>query len=61
MGDLITAVNIGGGTYTAIESGINYVADPGPSTGTITYRNRSGDPIGGTQDDSLYSRARASR
>jgi Malectin domain/Purple acid Phosphatase, N-terminal domain/Bacterial Ig domain/Calcineurin-like phosphoesterase/Cadherin domain len=54
MGDLITAVNIGGGTYTAVESGINYVADPGPSTGTITYRNRSGDPIGGTQDDSLY-------
>jgi hypothetical protein len=54
VGDLITAVNIGGGAYTAVESGINYIADPGPGSGTITYRNVSGDPIGGTQDDSLY-------
>jgi Malectin domain/Purple acid Phosphatase, N-terminal domain/Bacterial Ig domain len=54
MGDLISAVNIGGGAYTAVASGINYVADPGPSSGTITYRNRAGDPIGGTQDDVLY-------
>jgi hypothetical protein len=54
VGDLVTAVNIGGGPYTAVESGINYVADPGPGSGTITYRNLSGDPIGGTQDDVLY-------
>src|SRR5262249_43644110 len=51
---LITALNIGGGAYTAVESGINYIADPGPATGTITYRNLSGQSIGGTQDDSLY-------
>jgi hypothetical protein len=53
-GNVVAAINIGGGAYTAVESGINYVADPGPATGTITYRDRSGDPIGGTQDDSLY-------
>ena len=50
----ITAVNIGGGAYTAVASGVSYVADPGPGSGTITYSNRSGDPIGGTQDDVLY-------
>ena len=54
VGDLVTAVNIGGGAYTAIASGVSYVADPGPGSGTITYSNRSGDPIGGTQDDVLY-------
>jgi Malectin domain/Bacterial Ig domain/Purple acid Phosphatase, N-terminal domain len=27
---------------------------PRPGSGTITYSNRSGDPIGGTQDDVLY-------
>src|SRR5215211_3633915 len=53
-GNLVAAINIGGGAYTAVASGINYVADPGPGSGTITYSNRSGDPIGGTQDDSLY-------
>jgi serralysin len=53
-GNLVAAINIGGGAYTAVASGINYVADPGPGSGTITYSNRSGDPIGGTQDDVLY-------
>jgi Ca2+-binding RTX toxin-like protein/type III secretion system FlhB-like substrate exporter len=53
-GNVVAAINIGGGAYTAVESGINYIADPGPATGTITYRNLSGQPIGGTQDDSLY-------
>jgi hypothetical protein len=53
-GNLVAAINIGGGTYTAVESGINYVADPGPGSGAITYRNLSGDPIAGTQDDVLY-------
>ena len=53
-GNLVAAINIGGGAYTAIASGVSYVADPGPGSGTITYSNRSGDPIGGTQDDVLY-------
>src|SRR5262249_52035435 len=54
QGNIVAAINIGGGAYTALGSGITYVADPGPATGTITYRDKSGDPIGGTQDDSLY-------
>jgi hypothetical protein len=53
-GNLVAAINIGGGAYTAVTSGVSYVADPGPGSGTITYSNRSGDPIAGTQDDVLY-------
>jgi hypothetical protein len=53
-GIVVGGINIGGGAYTAVASGINYVADPGPGSGTITYSDRSGDPIGGTQDDVLY-------
>ena len=37
-----------------IASGESYVADPGPGSGTITYSNRSGVPMGGTKDHVLY-------
>src|SRR5262249_9557921 len=54
QGNIVAAINIGGGAYTALGSGTPDVADPGPAPGTTTYRDKPGDPIGGTQDDSLY-------
>lgn len=52
-GDLIAAVNVGGGAYAAVDTNIHYEADPG-ATGTITLRNLDGTAIEGTQDDPLY-------
>ena len=51
---VVAAVNVGVGTYTSVETGISYAANPGPIAGTIKYRNKSGDQIFGTEDDPLY-------
>ncbi|MBK0398732.1 cadherin-like domain-containing protein [Limibaculum sp. M0105] len=53
-GALITAINVGGGGYAAVDTNIFYSADPGVSGGLISYRNRTDVSVPGTQDDPLY-------
>ncbi|WP_238717444.1 malectin domain-containing carbohydrate-binding protein [Natronorubrum halophilum] len=53
-GDVVFAVNAGGGAYTAAD-GTDYRADTGYSGGTAAS---TGDPIAGTDDDTLYQSER---
>ncbi|MDM0110319.1 malectin domain-containing carbohydrate-binding protein, partial [Variovorax sp. J22R24] len=55
-GQLVTAVNVGGGQVTA-SNGVVFQADPGPTTGSSLVFS-TGLGIAGTTDDALYQNER---
>ncbi|MCL5778083.1 Ig-like domain-containing protein [Limibaculum sp. FT325] len=50
---LVAAINVGGASYTSMETGLSYAADPGVASGAISVRDIAND-ISGTTDDRLY-------